>query len=123
MDKACLVTFLSESLIVPDAALQSYITWEAIDDTHAKGKISYYGLEASGVFFFNKAGELRSFSTEDRTYVSMDGIKQDVAWTALFSDYKTVEGRKQPSRLQAVWHFPEGDMIYFDSNEFRIDRM
>ncbi len=37
MNKACLATVLSESLIlIPKAALQPYITWEPMDDTHAR---------------------------------------------------------------------------------------
>lgn len=122
MDQACLVTFLSESLLIPDAALQNYISWKEVDNTHAKAIITYGGIEASGLFTFSETGELLSFSTDDRTYTSMNGDRQQVKWTALFSDYQTKDGRKRPSRLQAIWHLPEGDMIYFDGRDFRIDR-
>jgi len=122
MDQACLVTFLSESLLIPDAALQNYISWKEVDNTHAKAIITYGGIEASGLFTFSETGELLSFSTDDRIYTSMNGDRQQVKWTALFCDYQTKDGRKQPSRLQAIWHLPEGDMIYFDGRDFRIDR-
>jgi hypothetical protein len=122
MDQACLVTYLSESLLIPDTAIQSYITWEEVDHTHAKATITYAGVKARGIFTFSKNGELLSFSTDDRTYTSMSGDRQLVKWTALFSEYRTKNGMKQPSRLQAIWHVPEGEMIYFDSCNFYIDR-
>ena len=57
MDKASLVTFLSECLLVPNAALQDYITWEAVDDLHARATISYYGISASGMFHSMKTAK------------------------------------------------------------------
>ncbi|WP_260989951.1 DUF6544 family protein [Paenibacillus xylanexedens] len=122
MDRACLVTFLSESLLIPDAAIQSYITWEEVDHTHAKATIAYCGVRAHGIFTFSEDGELCSFTTDNRTYTSMNGTRQQVRWSALFSDYQTRNGMKQPSRLQAIWHVPEGDILYFDSSNFHIRR-
>ncbi len=122
MDQACLVTALSESLLIPDAALQPYIVWTEIDATHAEASIAYEGAEASGVFAFGENGDLLSFSTEDRTYAAMNGERQRMKWTALFSDYRTKSGIRQPSRLRAVWHAPEGDRVYFDSDDFEIER-
>jgi hypothetical protein len=78
MDKACLVTVLSESLYVPNIALQDYITWEAIDDTHAKAVITAFGLSAGGIFTFNEAGEALEFTTDDRMAVGFDGSKQSI---------------------------------------------
>ena len=122
MDQACLVTFLSESLLIPDAVLQSFITWEEVDHNHATASIAYHGVKARGIFTFSEDGELRSFSTDDRTYTSMSGNRQQAKWTALFSEYHIKNGIKQPSRLQAIWHVPEGDMVYFDSRNFNISR-
>ncbi|MNO44901.1 hypothetical protein D3C76_351580 [compost metagenome] len=121
MDKASLVTFLSESLVVPNAALQDYITWEEIDDLHAKATITYYGTSASGIFTFNEEGEMTSFTTEDREAVSMDGKREQATWTAILSDYKDHNGIKQPTTLQAVWNYAEGDLLYFDGLRAAIE--
>ncbi|UNK18786.1 hypothetical protein MNQ98_01695 [Paenibacillus sp. N3/727] len=121
MNKACLVTFLSESLIMPNAVLQPYITWEAVDDTHAKATISYNDLLASGIFTFNENGELLSFTTEDRSVISADGAIQQVRWSVEFKDYKMIGEIKQPTHLQAVWTYDHGDLIYFDSNCFTVE--
>lgn len=117
MDKACLVTILSECLIVPNVALQSYIKWEEIDDTHAKATISYYGISASGIFTFDGNGAMLSFKTKDRVATDMKGSTRQAEWSAIVSDYQSINGLKQPRVLQAVWHYPEGDSVYFNENK------
>lgn len=121
MDKASLVTFLSEVLLLPGAALQSYITWEAIDDAHARAIITRYGISASGIFSFDDQGECLSFTTDDRTAIGMDGSKQQVKWSALLGNYKVIDGIRQPTHLQAVWHYKTGDLVYFDSDNLRLE--
>ena len=117
MDKASLVTFLSESLALPSAALQDYINWEAIDDTHVKATITYYGISASGIFTFDENGLMLSFSTKDRLSTNMDGSTREAEWSAVILDYENVNGLRKPKVLQGVWHFPEGDNIYFNENK------
>lgn len=85
MDKACLVSFLSECLIIPNAALQKYITWEEIDRLHAKASISYNDIDVSGIFAFKDNGELYSFTTDDREAVSTDGSREKAKWSVVYS--------------------------------------
>lgn len=114
MDKSSLVTFLSESLLIPSAALQDYIVWEAIDDSHVKATISYYGISAAGVFTFNDQGEMLSFTTEDREASSTDGTSEKVKWSVVCGDYKETNGIKKPTLFQAVWHYNDCDLVYFN---------
>jgi hypothetical protein len=113
MDKSSLVTFLSESLLIPSAALQDYIVWEAIDDSQAKATISYYGMSAAGVFKFNDQGEMLSFTTDDREASSTDGTSEKVKWSVVCGDYQETNGIKKPTLFQAVWNYDEGDLVYF----------
>lgn len=114
MDKSSLVTFLSESLIIPNAALQDYIKWEAIDDLHAKATISYHGISVSGIFTFNENGEMLSFVTDDRSAIATDGSSQTVKWSVVCDEYIEVNGIKRPTAFQAIWHYDDGDLVYFD---------
>jgi hypothetical protein len=114
MDKSSLVTFLSESLIVPDAALQDYIVWETIDDLHARATISYYGISASGIFTFNEKGEMLTFTTDDREAASMDGTSEKVKWSIVCNEYEEINGIKKPTDFQAIWNYDDGDLVYFD---------
>lgn len=121
MDKASLVTFLAECLVVPNAALQDYIQWEEIDSTHVKATINYYGISASGIFTFDENGLMLSFKTGDRVATNMDGSARQADWSAIILDYQTVNGIKQPKTLQSIWHYPEGDNIYFNENKASVE--
>lgn len=121
MDKASLVTCLSECLIIPSAALQDFIVWEEIDDFHAKATISYYGITAGGIFTFNENGEMLSFTTDDREAIAIDGASEKVKWSAVCSEYAETNGIKKPTVLQAIWHYDDGDLVYFDGKDVVIE--
>jgi hypothetical protein len=88
MDRACLVTYLAESLFVPTALTRGFIDFEQISDHEVKGTISYKGQTVSGVFTFNEDYEMISFVTTDR--------KDDkTPWTALCGAYKAAGGEHQ----------------------------
>lgn len=108
MDRACLATFLAESLFAPTILTQDYVSFEQINDYEVKGTISYKGQTASGVFTFNEDYEMISFTTTDR--------KDDkTPWTALCSGYEVSNsGIKLPTKFQAVWNFKDDDFVYFD---------
>ncbi|MDF2821068.1 MAG: hypothetical protein K0R15_1509 [Clostridiales bacterium] len=121
MNKASLVTFLAECFIIPTVILQDYITWEGIDETHAKATISYYDISASGIFTFSDKGEMISFTTDDRVATETDGTSNNVSWTAICSDYKESNGIKIPTVLKALWHYKEGDQVYFVGDQIEIE--
>lgn len=121
MDKASLVTFLSECLLIPNAALQDYITWEEIDALHAKATISYYGRTASGIFAFHENGEMLSFTTNDREATATDGTSEKVKWSVVFSEYEETKGIKKPTGFQAIWHYDDGDLLYFDGKDVVLE--
>lgn len=120
MNKSSLVTILAECFIVPNVALQDYIKWEEIDDKHAKATISYYGILASGVFTFDENGEVLSFKTSDRVAIDMNGSTREAEWSAIYSDYQNVNGIKKPKVMKAIWHYPEGDSVYFNENKASV---
>ncbi len=115
MDKACLVTYLAESLFVPTTLTQDYITFEQINDYEVKGSITYKGVTVSGVFTFNEQYEMVSFKTDDRVAAGTDGKSENIPWTALCSNYEVSDiGIKAPTAFKAVWNYDDGDFIYFD---------
>lgn len=115
MDKACLVTFLAESLFAPSILLQDYITFEELSNFKVQATITYAGQTASGIFTFNELYEMISFTTNDRAAAGTDGSMEYVPWSARCGDYQLSEnGIKSPTKFQAVWNYPEGDFIYFD---------
>lgn len=117
MDKSSLVTVLAECLLVPNTALQTYIEWEAVDDTHSKAIISWHGISASGIFSFDEEGKALSFRTSDRTATDMQGVARQAEWSGIYSHYQKTNGVMQPTVLQSIWHYPEGDCVYFNENK------
>jgi hypothetical protein len=120
MDKACLVTYLAEAFFLPTVALSDMVSWEAMDDTHAKATMKAYGMEVSGIFTFSESGEMLVFSTEDRMAASMDGSLEQVPWSAECGEYVIQDGLRVPTRLKATWHYPQGDLLYFDGKDVQI---
>lgn len=117
MDRACLVTFLAESLFVPNVLLQNYIFFREISEFETWASVSYLGQTVSGIFTFNQQYEMVSFTTNDRAAASSDGSLEYIPWSAVCSDYQISEnGIKYPEKFQAVWHYPDGDFVYFHGN-------
>lgn len=117
MNKACLATFLAESLFAPTILLQDYITFEEISEFEVRAAISYKGQTASGIFTFNEQYELISFTTNDRAITETDGSMEYVPWSAICKDYQLASnGVKYPTKFQAVWNYPDGDFVYFDGS-------
>ena len=120
MDRACLVTYLAEAFFLPSVALSPLIEWEELSPLEVKATIRAFGMEGSGVFTFAETGEMLSFTTDDRMAAGFDGSLQKVRWTAECSDYRMVDGFSVPSTLKATWHYPEGDLTYFDGKDVKI---
>lgn len=114
MDQSALVTYLSEILLVPSAALQDYVKWEAVDSFHAKATITCYGISAAGVFSFDEEGAMLAFTTDDRSAVSTDGSSEKIKWSVICDAYTEVNGIRRPTVFRAVWHYSDGDLVYFD---------
>ena len=115
MDKSCLVTFLAESFFAPTILLQDYITFEEISTFEVQATLNYKGQTVSGIFTFNEQYEMTSFTTTDRAVTGKDGNMEYVPWSACCNNYQLSDnGIKHPTTFQAVWHYPDGDFIYFD---------
>ena len=64
---------------------------------------------------FNEQYEMISFTTNDRAVTNGDGTMEYIPWSAVCGEYQFSEtGMKYPTKFQAVWHYPDGDFIYFD---------
>lgn len=109
------VNYLAETLFLPTAILSDSIRFEEIGPHQVFGEISYGGVNSSGHFYFNEEYELQRFYTERRPAVASDGSVEYIPWSAECSDYQTNEdGLRLPTHLKAIWHYPEGDFVYFD---------
>lgn len=122
MDKGSLCTYLSECLFVPSSILYNKnISFEEIDPFNVKASIYDNGISAIGIFTFNENYQLEKFYTEDRPAVKEDGSIDYIPWSANILSYKKYEsGINFIDHVQIIWHYPEGDFIYFDGS---IDKL
>lgn len=108
------VVYLSESLIAPACALQKFISWETIDQNHAKASLEYNGAKAEGIFTFDDNGKFTKFETDERYMDTGNGKSEKNKWTASVDSYIEKDNIKIPSKMKAIWNLPGGDYEYFD---------
>lgn len=115
MDKAALVTYLSECLLVLSTLLEGYIEFQELDDCQVRAMIRDGETSVSGVFRFNDAAEMISFTSDERAATMPDGTMQIVPWSIECADYQVnALGIRFPRHVSATWHYPEGNLVYFE---------
>lgn len=109
VDRSALIRYLSECPCFPTALLPGrYVSWEPIDDTSARCHLRDRGFHVSGVFYFNEAGQITRFTTDDRVRMLAGGMCCRNSWTGYYKTYKDVRGMQVPTQLTAVWELPDG---------------
>lgn len=116
MNSGALVTYLSECLMHPSLALQKNIKYKEIDKYTVEATIVDNDIKVSGIFYFNENYEMTSF--QSKRFAEDTNSYEN--WSAVASNYKKIKGINTPTRLQAIWHYDKGDLIYFDSKSMEI---
>ncbi len=113
LTKAETVTLLNDMCIfAPGALVDKRLTWTEIDSLSTKVTLTNGKYIVSAVLYFNEAGELINFVSDDRAALQDDGTMKVVRWTTPISDYKEFEGRRIPTSGKTIWNYPEGDFTY-----------
>ncbi|MGB4407653.1 MAG: DUF6544 family protein [Sphaerochaeta sp.] len=102
MDCACLATFLAEALFVPP-------------------QLPFSRTYSGKRWMTSMQGQLLRHMASPAV-VSLASVKKGkVRWTANLSDYTMQGDLLLPSTLQAVWNYPEGDLLCFDGKDVAIE--
>lgn len=96
-------------ILVPASLIDTRITWETINDHTVKAVFANNEERISAVLYFNDAGELTNFTSDDR--FDLNAGKQ-FRFSTPMKDYKNYGGNKVPAYGEAVWHYPEGEFVY-----------
>jgi hypothetical protein len=103
-----LLRWLGEAVWFPTALLPNEnLTWEAIDDSHAKLTYRHEKLLIYYIVTFNAAHEIAQLET--RRYM---GGKELETWIGKVSNYKPHNNMLIPRTMQAIWKLADGDFIY-----------
>ena len=112
MDLSSLQRYIGEMPWFPTAFLNDeYVTWEAIDESHARAIITDGANSANVVFSFDEAGRVTSVMTEARYRTVGDTYSRD-RWTGYYYDYREQAGFTVPMEIVAEWNLPGGDFTY-----------
>lgn len=113
LTRAETVTLLNDMCIfAPGSLTDNRLTWSELDSLSAKVTLTNGKYIVSAILFFNEAGELINFASDDRSALQNDGTMKQLHWTTPVSEYKEFEGRKIPTVGKTIWHYPEGDFTY-----------
>ena len=110
LDQGTLLRYLNETMWFPSAALNEFITWEAIDDTSARATMEYKGVKASAVFFIDDQGRITNM-VADR-YREVNGEFEMNQWSTPISEYKTFHGIAIPAKGKGVWNLEDRQFDY-----------
>lgn len=107
------VTFMNDiALMAPAGLVDSRFSFRAIDGHSVAAVFTNGENRATAVLYFNDAGELVNFVSDDRLALQDDGSLRKFRWSTPVRDYKEFNGRRAASVGEAVWHYPEGDFTY-----------
>ncbi|TVQ42721.1 MAG: hypothetical protein EA362_12880 [Saprospirales bacterium] len=113
-DQGSLLRWLAEMVWYPHAALHQSISWEELDSTKARAKMSFGNMEVEGVFSFEKNGDLRSFIA--KRYFEKDGefTLEDWEITVNEDGYKSFNGVRIPADLKVKWNLSDGSFHWLN---------
>lgn len=110
IDQGTLLRYLNEIMWFPTAYLSDYIQWEPVNSSSAKAIMSYQGVTASAITYFNEKGEMTNFAAE--RYMTVDGQYVLETWSTPIREYREINGIRIPTMGEGVWKLSSGDFSY-----------
>ncbi len=106
LTRAETVTLLNDlALLAPGALLDAGARWEHVDDRTARVALTVGAHTVSADLFFDEAGDLVDFVSDDRLMASADGATlTPVRWSTPISTHRDFGGRRAPTVGTGVWH-------------------
>ncbi|NOX87897.1 MAG: hypothetical protein GXO77_02645 [Calditrichaeota bacterium] len=110
IDQGAMVRYLNEMMWFPSAALNDYIKWEPVDDNSAKATMSYQGVTASAIFYFDEEGKVTNMIAERAMYE--DNAFVFKKWSTPITEHGELNGIRIPVKGEGVWLLESGDFSY-----------
>ncbi|GAB0147894.1 MULTISPECIES: DUF6544 family protein [unclassified Marichromatium] len=104
--------FFAEAVWYPTRLLPSQgVTWEAIDDRHARATLEDDGVGVEVVFTFDDGGMVRSVRAPARER-RVGGTRIETPWEMRFWEYREHGGMLIPAQYEMAWVLPQGRQVY-----------
>ncbi len=99
LNSGALLRYLNETMWFPAALLLPNITWEAIDDTHARATLTDAGQSVSATFAFDDQDRLVTMTAERWN----DAEQAMLPWSTPLSEWGTFAGLQIATAGTGVW--------------------
>jgi len=110
MFKAETVTLFNDMcFLAPATLIDKRIKWQEIDSTSVKATFTNLSSTVSAILYFNEAGQLVNFVSDDRYDVNE---KQRYRFSTPLSEFGVIDGFNLPTYGEAIWHYPDGEFVY-----------
>lgn len=119
LDQGSMMRYLNETTWFPIALLSDYITWQAVDAHSFDVTFTDYGKSVTARFIIDADGRLLNFVT--KRYRENKGQYTLDTWTTPMTEWGMMAGLNLPTRGQAVWKLPTGDLPYTDVKMTQIE--
>ncbi|MFW6298407.1 MAG: DUF6920 family protein [Bacillota bacterium] len=111
LNESSLHRFLMEVPWYPTAALEDYMAWEPVDETSAKGILTYKDMRVEAVFTFDDDGLVRHIEAE--RYKETDIDAKRIPCIGTIKAHETVDGLMVPSEIEITWMLEEGAFTWY----------
>jgi hypothetical protein len=112
-----LVTYLNDGIMLaPSMLLVPEVRWTEVDARSFDVALTDHGHTVSARVFVDEHSAPMNFETTDRFYSDPKdpAMVTRCRWTTPMEGFQDIDGRRLPTRGQAVWHLPEGELAYAD---------
>ena len=122
INESALHRFLLELMWYPTAALEDYITWEAIGQRSAKAVLSYAGMSVEATFYFEEDGKLTKI--EAMRYKESDADAERLPCVGEIKGYINVDGLKIPHLIDVTWVIDGENFTWYQlkNHAFKFER-
>lgn len=110
MDRAETVTLFNDMcLFAPATLIDKRIKWQPVNDNSVIAIFNNQNISISATLYFNQAGQLVNFISNDRASVS---DMKNYPWSTPILAYKSINGHNLMAEGDAIWHYPDGEFVY-----------
>ncbi len=110
MDRAETVTFFNDMCcMAPATLIDKRISWQETSGSIVKATFTNNGITITADLFFNEAGELINFISNDRYNADAGKI---LPWATPLRDYKEMNGYKLAGYAETIYTYPDRDLCY-----------
>lgn len=119
LNESSLHRFLLEMPWYPTAALEDYMTWEAVDEHSAKGILTYKGITVDAMFYFG--GDGRLLRQETLRFKENNEEAERLPCIGEVKGYKEFNGFNIPNRYNVTWMMDGEPFTWYKLENYAID--